>query len=126
MADAKKTVLVVDDEPDVLEYLSTLLQDNGYQTVTAKDGADALNKVKAGAPDLITLDITMPEKSGVRFYRDMKESEQYKNIPIIIVTGVTGDFEKFISTRSQVPAPDGYLAKPIDRDTILELVKKLI
>jgi CheY-like chemotaxis protein len=126
MADAKKTVLVVDDEPDVLEYLSTLLQDNGYQTVTAKDGADALNKVKAGAPDLITLDITMPEKSGVRFYRDMKESEQYKKIPIVIVTGVTGDFEKFISTRSQVPAPDGYLSKPIDRDKFLELVKKLI
>ena len=125
MADEKKTILVIDDEPDTQIYLSSLLEDNGFQTVIAKDGDDALKKVAETTPDLITLDITMPEKSGVRFYRDMKESATYKHIPIIMVTGMAKDFEKFISTRKQVPPPEGYLAKPIDQDNFLELVRKL-
>lgn len=124
MAD-KKTILVIDDEPDVRTYLSTLLEDNGYAVVTAEDGEDALNKVKAARPDLVTLDITMPEKSGVRFYRDLKEREEYKGIPIIIVTGISDDFKKFISSRKQVPPPEGYVTKPIDEQEILDLVKKL-
>jgi CheY-like chemotaxis protein len=123
--DKKKTILVIDDEPDVTVYLSTLLEDNGYDTVVAKDGAEALDKVKEARPDLITLDITMPETSGVRFYRDIKENDALKDIPIIIVTGISQDFERFISTRKQVPPPEGYIAKPVDRDEILKLVKKL-
>ncbi|MCP4601945.1 MAG: response regulator [Proteobacteria bacterium] len=125
MTDEKKTILVIDDEPDTLVYISSLLEDNGYDVVTAKDGVDALDKVKQGPPDLITLDITMPEKSGVRFYRDMKESDEWKNIPIIIVTGISKDFEKFISSRRQVPPPEGYVSKPIDQDEILKLAKSL-
>ncbi len=125
MAENNKTILIVDDEPDVQVYISTLLEDNGYATVTAKDGAEALEKVKSSRPDLITLDISMPETSGVRLYRDIKESEQLKDIPVIIVTGITKDFERFISTRKQVPPPDGYISKPIDQDEMLKLIEKL-
>ena len=70
---AKKKILVVDDEPGVVAYLETLLQDNGYETVSAADGHLALEKFKSEHPDLVTLDISMPEKSGIRFYRDVKE-----------------------------------------------------
>jgi CheY-like chemotaxis protein len=125
MAADKKTILIVDDEADVLTFLSTLFEDNGYATVQASDGDEALVKVRAGKPDLITLDITMPNKSGVRFYREMRESASWNKIPIIMVTGVAGEFKNFISTRKQVPPPDGYLSKPIDRQEILNLVKKL-
>jgi two-component system phosphate regulon response regulator PhoB len=125
MAD-KKTVLVIDDEPDVRTFLSTLLEDNGYAVVTAEDGVDALDKVKASRPDIVTLDITMPEKSGVRFYRDMKENDEYKAIPIVIVTGISADFKKFISSRKQVPPPEGYVSKPIEEKEILELIAKLV
>ena len=125
MAAEKKTILVVDDEPDVRTFLSTLFEDNGYATVMAQDGNEALSKVKEKAPDLVTLDITMPNKSGVRFYREMKESAEWKKVPIIIVTGVSGDFRTFISTRKKVPPPEGYLSKPIDKTEILNLVKKL-
>ena len=125
MAEERKTILIVEDEPDTVTYLSTLLGDAGYKTVSAGDGEQALEKVKASRPDLITLDITMPNKSGVRFYRDMKESDEWKSIPIIIVTGISEDFKKFISTRKQVPAPEGYLQKPINREEMLALVKKL-
>jgi len=125
MAAEKKTILVVDDEPDVRTFLSTLFEDNGYATVMAQDGNEGLSRVKEKAPDLVTLDITMPNKSGVRFYREMKESAEWKKVPIIIVTGVSGEFKTFISTRKQVPPPEGYLSKPIDKTEILKLVKKL-
>jgi CheY-like chemotaxis protein len=126
MAEERKTILVVEDEPDTVTYLSTLLEDAGYNTVAAEDGDQALEKVRASRPDLITLDITMPNKSGVRFYRDMKESNQWKSIPIIIVTGISSDFEKFISTRQQVPPPEGYVSKPIDKEQMLSLIKEHI
>ena len=126
MTDAKKLVLVVDDEPDVRTFITAVLEDNGYRTVTAADGVQALEQVKAEQPALITLDVTMPEKSGVRCYRDLREGETTKAIPIVIITGVSEDFQKFISTRKQVPPPDGYLAKPISAEGLLAEVRKLI
>jgi len=124
MGEARKTILIVEDEPDTVTYLSALLEDAGYNTVAAEDGDRALDTVKASRPDLITLDITMPNKSGVRFYRDMKESNEWKGIPIIIVTGVSTEFEKFISSRRQVPPPEGYVSKPIDKERMLALIKE--
>ena len=126
MADDVKTVLVVDDEPDARDFLATVLEDNGYATVLAKDGNEAISILEAGAPDLVTLDITMPEKSGVAVYRKLKESDELKGIPVIIVTGVSGEFEKFISTRRQVPPPEGYVSKPVDHEQFLKMVAKLI
>ena len=125
MVEEKKTILVVDDEPDIRDFLTTLLQDNGYETVTAGNGEEALDRVKEKSPHLVTLDITMPETSGVRFYRTMKESEEWKAVPIVIVTGIASEFEKFISTRKQVPPPEGYVAKPIAEKEILALIEKL-
>jgi len=121
-----KRILIIDDEQDIRTYLSTLFEDQGYATILAKDGAEALKQVQAGPPDLITLDISMPEKSGVKFFRDMKSDDGWKKIPIIIVTGVSEDFKKFISSRQQVPAPEGFISKPINQEEILNLVKKLI
>ena len=126
MADDVKTVLVVDDEPDARDFLTTVLEDNGYATVTAKDGVEAISILEASAPDLVALDITMPEKSGVAVYRRLKEDDQLKSIPVIIVTGVSGEFEKFISTRRQVPPPEGYISKPVDHEHFLKMVAELI
>lgn len=126
MAEERKTILIVEDDADTVTYLSTLLEDAGYSTVAAEDGDEALERVKINTPDLISLDITMPKKSGVRFYRDMKENNDWKGIPIIIVTGLSSDFEKFISTRRHVAPPEGYISKPIDREQMLSLVKEHI
>ncbi|MBW2525352.1 MAG: response regulator [Deltaproteobacteria bacterium] len=126
MTEDKKTILVVDDEPDVVTFISTVLTDHGYATVTAKDGVEALQRVEERRPDLISLDITMPEKSGVKFYREMRESDEYKDIPIVIVTGISDEFQKFISTRRQVPPPDGYLSKPIGAEDVLGAVRKIL
>ncbi|NQU19928.1 MAG: response regulator, partial [Candidatus Nealsonbacteria bacterium] len=77
-------------------------------------------------PDLIALDITMPEKSGVAVYRRLKEDDQLKSVPVIIVTGISDDFKQFISTRRQVPPPEGYISKPVDHDDFLKMVRDLL
>jgi CheY-like chemotaxis protein len=122
---AGKKILIVDDEEDIRTYLSTLLGDEGFETLLAKDGEEAWKQVEANPPDLITLDISMPEKSGIKFYREIKAHELWKTIPIIIVTGVSEDMRKFLSSRHQIPTPEGYLSKPVNREEILTLIQKL-
>ena len=121
----KKTILIIDDEPDTLTYFSSLLQDNGFETVLAENGDVGLKKVREAKPDLITLDITMPETSGVRCYRELREKEEWKSIPVIMITGISEDFRGFISSRKQVPPPNGYLSKPVDEEQLLDMVRHL-
>lgn len=131
MPDTKKKILVIDDEPDERLYLSVLLEDNGYVTEMARDGNEGMEKARADPPDLITLDITMPEKSGVRFFREIREDQRLKNIPIVVVTGVTGldgrpeEFYKYMSSRKDTPPPEGFIPKPINLEDFLSLIKKL-
>ena len=121
-----KTILVVDDEPDVVTYLSTVLRDAGYNTLEAANGEEAMQQIGRGRPDLITLDITMPEMTGVKTYRQLKEDAALKRIPVIIVTGVAHDFKQFISSRTQIPAPEGYLEKPVKPEDLLAEVGRLV
>jgi len=131
-AAGKKMIMVVDDEPDVVAYLTTLLQDHGYETASAKDGNEALAKIKEKKPDLITLDMSMPGKSGVKAYRELKDDPALAKIPVLVITAVTGfggkseDFQKFLSTRKHVPPPDGFIPKPLDREELLKKVKELL
>ncbi|MCK5653398.1 MAG: response regulator [Gemmatimonadetes bacterium] len=126
MPDEVKTVLVVEDEPDARDFLTTVLEDNGYAVVVANDGIEAIAKLEESPPDLVTLDITMPEKSGVAVYRRLKEDEELKDIPVIIITGISDDFKQFISSRRQVPPPEGYISKPVDHADFLKMVDELI
>ena len=128
----KKTVLLVEDEDHIVTYLATLLQDNGYETVAAFNGIEGMEKVKSEMPDLICLDITMPEQSGIRFYRDMKDDPRLASIPVVIVTAVTGyggdpePFKKFLSTRKQIPPPEAFFSKPIEEEKFLDTIAKLL
>jgi len=125
-------ILIVDDEPDVVSYLEMLLRDSGYETLSASDGREAIELVRRERPDLVTLDISMPEASGTRFYREIKRDAELASIPVIIVTAVTGyggdkyAYKEFISHSKLVPPPEGYFPKPIDRDALLESVRKLL
>lgn len=125
MTDDVKTVLVVDDDPDAREYLTTVLEDNGFTTMTANDGTEAIAALEESVPDLVSLDISMPEKSGVAVYRKLKEDERFKGVPVIIITGISEEFERFISSRRQVPPPEGYIAKPVDAEQFVRKVKEL-
>jgi CheY-like chemotaxis protein len=121
-----KKVLVIDDEPDIVTYLTTLLQDNGMQTTSAVDGVEGMARARDERPDLITLDMSMPEQSGVKTLRQLQADEQLCDIPVVIITGVSTDFERFIKTRRQVTPPAGYIAKPIDADDVLRTLREIL
>jgi CheY-like chemotaxis protein len=131
-AGEKKKILIVDDEPDVVSYLEMLLRDNGYETVTATNGREGIEVARQEKPDLVTLDVSMPEASGTRFYKEAREDADLSGIPIIIVTAVTGyggdkyGYEKFLSGRRLVPAPDGFFPKPIEPEPFLEAIARLL
>lgn len=128
----KSKILIVDDEPHVVTYLETLLQDNGYETVSASNGRLGMEKVRSETPQLICLDITMPEESGIQFYRDLKETSEFSTIPVVIVTAVTGyggdpdGLKKFLSTRKHIPPPEGYFSKPIDKSEFIAGIKQIL
>lgn len=126
MPEQQRTILVVDDDPDARDFFITVLEDHGYATVSARDGNAALQQLEKSLPDLVTLDITMPEKSGVGVYRKLKETGEYKGIPVVIITGVSDDFKQFISSRRQVPPPEGYLSKPVEPQDLVAKVEDLL
>lgn len=127
-----KKILIVDDEPAVVGYLEMLLRDNGYETVTAADGETGMAMARRERPDLVTLDISMPEASGTRLYRQIKADPDLAAIPVVIVTGVTGyggdpyAYKDFISRSRLVPPPDGFFPKPIDKKALLETIQTLL
>ena len=120
--DKKNRILVIDDDNDIVTFLTALLEDNGYATIQAFNGEEGLQKTKAERPDLVLLDISMPEKSGVKYYREVRDDPELKSIPVVIVTGVAAEFKRFISTRRQVPPPEGYISKPVDKQELLDTI----
>jgi CheY-like chemotaxis protein len=127
-----KRILIVDDEPNVVTYLEMLLRDNGYETVSASNGAEALESVRGEKPDLVTLDISMPETSGVRFFKELKGDPRTADIPVVVVTAVTGyagdpyGYMKFMQKQSNLTEPDAFFPKPIDKEPFLDKIQTLL
>ncbi len=86
-----KKVLVVDDEPDVRNFLAACIEDAGFQVSTAVDGADALEKLQAEPPDLMTLDMVMPRVSGINLMRKIRNIDQFARLPVIVITAHAHD-----------------------------------
>jgi CheY-like chemotaxis protein len=108
------TVLIIDDEQDVTDFLSMALEDAGFNTVVACDGMDALEKMEKTIPDVISLDVVMPKGSGVKFYRELKKNKEWADIPVIIVTGHARDeLGKADFQEMTLSGPGVYLEKPV-------------
>jgi CheY-like chemotaxis protein len=109
-----------------------LLRDHGYETRSAANGQEALDLVRRERPDLVTLDVSMPEASGTRFYREIRGDAGLAGIPVVIITAVTGyggdpyGYEKFIRSRKMVPPPDGFFPKPIEPEKLLQAIADLL
>ena len=111
-----KKILVIDDDPNIIDYLTTLFEDNGYEVNSASDAQKGLDLVKANPPDLITLDLEMPGDWGPRFYRKMTQIDGLKNIPVIVISGLTSNqyaIQKAVAT----------ISKPFDKDQLIKIVK---
>jgi DNA-binding response OmpR family regulator len=121
-----KKILVIDDEQDMRIYLETLFKKAGYATESAVNGEEGLKKAKVAPPDLITLDILMPKKSGVRAYRELRSAAETKGVPIVILTGLTQQEDFFGDELGGLPRPDAICEKPIDREEFLKKVQGII
>jgi CheY-like chemotaxis protein len=121
-----KKVLIIDDEKDMRVYLGTLFRKAGYEIESAPNGEEGLNLAKSFEPDLITLDVMMPKKSGLKAYNDLRTSSETKAIPIIVLTGLTKQEDFFGENLGEIPRPEAIVEKPIDRDSFLERAKKLM
>lgn len=116
----KKRVLIVDDEPDVVESVKFSLELENIECLEAYDGEEALSKAKNEKPDLIILDIMLPKINGYKVSRLLKFDEAYKNIPIIMLTARAQ--EKDIKLGEETGA-DKYITKPFDMDMLINAVK---
>jgi two-component system phosphate regulon response regulator PhoB len=127
-----KTVLSVDDEDHVREFVSTVLEENGYTPIQATNGDEAMDIIKQQNPDLIIMDILMPKESGIRLYRRLKTSESLRDIPVIIYSGVakrTALRAQAAQTESRgesIPDPDAYLEKPVTPERLAATVKQIL
>jgi len=114
-----KTILVVDDEPDVRQFLEMVLVDAGFNVVTAGDGEEALEKIRERKPDFISLDLVMPRKSGHRLLKELRRDKELSRIPVLIVTAHAqdelgkGDLKDLMDNR-MMSGPGTYLEKPVN------------
>ena len=127
-----KTILSVDDEVEARDFVGAVLEENGYQTVFAANGEEALDVIKQNKPDLVIMDILMPKQSGIKLYRELKTSENCKNIPVIIYSGVPRRTllraqAALTETEGQsVPDPEAYLEKPVAPGLLAATIKKIL
>ncbi|MCP4601943.1 MAG: response regulator [Proteobacteria bacterium] len=119
-----RKILVIDDEPDVVSYLSIFLEDEGFEVVSARDGPNGLDRARSEMPDLITLDITMPGMSGIEVLTTLRRDPSLAQIPVIVITGVA-NFQKLTTFRGVRP-PEAFMYKPMDRELLLENIRKLL
>ena len=124
-------ILIVDDEDHVLLYLSTLLQDHGYDVISSADPVKAFELAKKEQPDLICLDIMMPRKSGVSLYKEFKRDDTLKNTPVAIISGVGSiaygfkrDFRKHLPDRN-IPEPEAFFEKPIQVPDFVKFLESI-
>jgi CheY-like chemotaxis protein len=113
------TVMVVDDHGDIRETLAMILEDAGFDVVTAADGRDALRQLHDGPrPQLILLDLMMPNMDGWEFRRRQEADTDLSAIPVVLLSGVNDVHRQVLPLHA-----DGYLRKPFDIDTMLEVVR---
>ena len=123
MAEEIKKILVVDDEPDVASLLSLLLKSQGYNVISAGDGQEALEKARTEKPDLMLLDVMLPKLDGYKVARMLKFDENFRHMPIIMLTAKIQEKDK--STGLEMGA-DAYVSKPFNTPELLEMIKETL
>ncbi len=121
----KKLILVVDDDTDLVEMISMKLESKDFRVAKAYDGVEALDKIKEEKPALIILDVMMPRKDGYALCDELKNSEDYKDIVVVLLTAVSDAISSTNYTHmgGKTTLADDFVPKPIDLDKLMEIVK---
>lgn len=128
---SEKKILVVDDEPDVRNFLAACIEDCGFQVETAVDGLDALDKLEKVDPDLMTLDMVMPRQSGVRTLRAIRETKRWADLPVIVITAHANDElgsedVKLINAFASGHRPRFTMEKPVTPKKLVEAICQIL
>ena len=145
-----KKVLVVDDDVNTVKFLTAALEENGYEAVKAHNGQEGMEKIESEKPNLVLLDVMMPKKTGFVLFKQLRRSEKYKDLPVIMLTGVAEVLEDLDSQSEDTEErpydslreamrqriremreeglvkPDMFIDKPIDPELVISKVKELI
>ena len=126
-----KKILVVDDEPDVRNFLAACIEDAGFQVDTAKDGAEAFDKLQADPPDLMTLDMVMPRVSGINLMRKLRKMDQFTRLPVIVITAhahdeLASDDIKSFSAFTSGLRPRYTLEKPVTPEKLVTAISDIL
>ncbi|HMK46258.1 MAG TPA: response regulator [Methanocella sp.] len=117
-------IMIVDDEPDVVDLVKLVLKSEGYDVITAYSGREALEKIGKDVPDLILLDIMMPQMDGWEVYQRIRADPQTSKVPVAMLTAKSQSIDKMIGLH--VVQVDDYITKPFGRAELLERVKKIL
>jgi len=127
-----KTILTVDDELQTRDFVSTVLEENGYTPVLAENGEEAMEIIRQNKPDLVILDIMMPKQSGIKMYRELKRTESFKDIPVIVCSGLPrrtylrAQAALTETSGESVPEPDAYIEKPVTPERLEDILNKIL
>jgi len=129
---ADKRILVIDDEPDIRDYISACLEDVGFQVDIAFDGEDGLKKIEKSVPHLITLDMVMPKKSGLAFMRQLRKNDAWKEIPVIVITAhshdefASEDVRNILLDFELKQRPRRIMEKPVKSSELIKVVTEIL
>ncbi len=119
-------ILVVDDDPDIVEYLSVFLEDSGYQVRTAGNEKSALLTIEDFEPNAVLIDVMMPGLSGLDLMVKLRQNPKWRDLPMIVITGndkiVIDEGRSYIRSYDDVRGPDEVLGKPVDQDKLLQVL----
>jgi DNA-binding response OmpR family regulator len=121
----EKLILVVDDDPDLVESVSMKLENDGFRVVKAYDGVEAWDRIKEEKPEMLILDVMMPRKNGYDLCDEIKKSDEFKDITVLLLTAVADAVPSTTYTHmdGKTTLADDFIPKPIDMDKLMDIVR---
>ncbi len=123
-----KKILIVDDDPDLVEAVSSILESKGYDVVAAYGGVEGLEKAKTERPDLIVLDVMMPDKDGYQVCKELKADPECRSIPILLLTAVVSKISttRYTQQMGMETEADDYIDKPVEPEVLVQRIEALL
>jgi len=121
-------ILVIDDDPDLVESVTMILESKNHDVIQAYGGIEGLKKAKEEKPDAIVLDVMMPDKNGYEVCRELKADAEYSNIPILLLTAVVSHIPNstYTNRMGMETEADDYVDKPVEPKELVKLVERLL
>jgi DNA-binding response OmpR family regulator len=121
-------VAIIDDEEDIVTYLRVALEDEGYDVIATSESANAIELLDDTTPDLVCLDLLMPERTGISLYATLTRHTRFGKVPVLILSGLTTreGLPAILEEAGGLPEPAGFIEKPVDIDQFLDTVRRVL